>query len=332
MTMQRRKPFVLMMLTGACILLILEHVVLPPFTSMMGADTTSRPRKTWEKIDWAQPRSSSGKTQVYRFNGSQMQKLHEFCTWTVHLDCVPLRTSSGAIPIHIHDVVVDRFVSKTLKEVGTWEPENIDLIGSELNKDPELGFMDLGSHVGAYSLSVAKFGRKVVSVDPLIENVQRLCKSIQKGGYTDRMTIIFNPLGANNSLVNFKREVDNVGGTNVVASSGSSPASPCEESADSFTITLDDTLPYLPFKKAVIKMDIQEYEYYVISGAKRFFKEIDVPAILMEWVLMKSDVNGNRLVDLLLSLNYSAYEPRIGGEKLDPKLFKTWPYDVIWKK
>ncbi|XP_046569584.1 uncharacterized protein LOC124277902 [Haliotis rubra] len=192
--------------------------------------------------------------------------------------------------------------------------------------------MDLGSHVGAFSLSVAVFGRKVVSVDPLIENVQRLCKSIQKGGFTDRMTIIFNPLGANHSLVNFKRIPDNLGGTSVVASSTSSFTSPCDEPSDSYTITLDDILPYLPFKKAVLKMDIQEFEYYVLHGAGSFFKEIEVSVILMEWQLMKTDISGENLVELLSSWKYSAYEPIIGGKKLDPTHFRSWPYDVLWKK
>ncbi|XP_048257222.1 uncharacterized protein LOC124128379 [Haliotis rufescens] len=319
----RQTSLLLLVGVGAFSMLFFEHAVLPHFSYMVVDDSRAVSFRS---------SPSPGKTLVYRFNGREMQQLHEFCTWTVHVDCVPLKTPSGETPIHIHDIVADKWVSKDLKQKGAWEPGNINLVLSELKKDPELGFMDLGSHVGAFSLSVAKFGRKVVSVDPLIENVQRLCKSIQKGGFTDRMTIIFNPLGANHSFVNFKPDVGNVGGTSVVASSGSSSKSPCEESADSYTITLDDTLPYLPFKKAVLKMDIQEYEYFVLRGSKRFFKEIEVPAILMEWVLMKADINGKNLVDLLLGLQYSAYAPSIGGQKLDPNQYKSWPYDVIWKK
>ncbi|XP_046363452.1 uncharacterized protein LOC124140112 [Haliotis rufescens] len=323
---------------GAAIMLIFEHVTLPYFSytiidkSMLeSSKNIQSPRKSPKDIH-TNARASLGKTKVYRFNGSHIQQLPEFCTWTVHVDCVPLKTPSGETPIHIHDLAVDKWVSKELKYNGVWESNNIKLILSELEKDPELGFMDLGSHVGAFSLSVAKFGRKVVSVDPLIENVQRLCKSIQKGGFTDRMTILFNPLGADHSFVNFKPISDNLGGTSVIASSGSSSTSPCDEPANSYTITLDDTLPYLPFKKAVLKMDIQEYEYYALSGAGRFFKEIEVPAILMEWVLMKSDINGKNLVDLLSNWNYSAYEPIIGGKKLDINQFLSWPYDVLWKK
>ncbi|XP_067674803.1 uncharacterized protein [Haliotis asinina] len=337
MSFRLRGTLAVTVVAVACTVLVLEHVVLTRFQTRTAMDsssqTQSRPGGTSEKLLQTDlPKSRPAKTLVYRFNGSHMQTLHEFCTWTVQFDCVPLKTPSGSTPIHIHDVLVDVYVSKSIKVTGQWEHSNIDLLHSALKEDPELGFMDLGSHVGAFSLSAAMMGRKVVSVDPLIENVQRLCKSIQKGGLTDRMTIIFNPLGINNTLVNFKRYASNVGATSVVPASESSPASACQEPTASYTITLDDTLPYLPFKKAVIKMDIQEYEFYVISGAERFFKEIHVPAILMEWDLMKTDVNGRRLVDLLLSLNFSAYEPNIGGKKLDPKMYKSWPYDVIWKK
>ncbi|XP_046576755.1 uncharacterized protein LOC124284696 [Haliotis rubra] len=338
----RQSYVFLLVVAGAFTMLSFEHIVLPYFSYKVVENSGSvASMSQGTPVDVANDNSgtkslrsapSPGKTLVYRFNGSEMQQLYEFCTWTVHVDCVSLKTTSGETPIHIHDIVIDKYVSKTIKVTGSWEPVNVNLILTELKKDPELGFMDLGSHVGAFSLSVAKFGRKVISVDPLIENVKRLCKSIQKGGFTDRMTIIFNPLGFNHSFVNFKREFGNVGGTSVVASSGSSTKSPCEEPADSYTITLDDTLPFLPFKKAVLKMDIQEFEYYVLSGAKRFFQEIEVPAILMEWVLMKTDVNGEKLVKLLVGMKYSAYAPSIGGAKLDPSQYKSWPYDVIWKK
>ncbi|XP_046569609.1 uncharacterized protein LOC124277932 [Haliotis rubra] len=329
--MQPSRHFYLV-IVGALTMFIVEHVILPFFSPHRVGTTEFMRSEAYQRFMHTPVRPSLGKTKVYSFNGSHMQQLHDFCTWTVHVDCVPLNTPRGLTPIHIHDVAVDKWVSKKIKHNGVWESNNIKLVLSELQKDPDLGFMDLGSHVGAYSLSVAVFGRKVVSVDPLIENVQRLCKSIQKGGFTDRMTIIFNPLGANHSLVNFKRIPDNLGGTSVVASSTSSLTSPCGEPSDSYTITLDDILPYLPFKKAVLKMDIQEFEYYVLRGAGRFFKEIEVPAILMEWVLMKTDINGENLVELLSSWKYSAYEPIIGGKKLDPTHFRSWPYDVLWKK
>ncbi|XP_067672288.1 uncharacterized protein [Haliotis asinina] len=321
-----------LVIVGAVAMLIVEHVLLPFFSPNRMVITEFMRSEAYQRFMHSPVRPRLGKAKVYRFNGSHIQQLHEFCTWTVHVDCVPLKTSRGLTPIHIHDVAVDKWVSKEIKQNGVWESKNIELVLSELQKDPDLGFMDLGSHVGAFSLSVAEFGRKVVSVDPLIDNVQRLCKSIQKGGFTDRMTIIFNPLGANHSLVNFKRIPDNVGGTSVVASSTSSLSSTCDEPADSYTVTLDDIIPYLPFKKAVLKMDIQEFEYYVLRGAGRFFQEIKVPAILMEWMLMKTDSNGENLVKLLSSWNYSAYEPIIGGKKLDPTQFTSWPYDVLWKK
>ncbi|XP_046337419.1 uncharacterized protein LOC124119067 isoform X2 [Haliotis rufescens] len=190
----RQSSLMIFMGAGAFCMLVFEHVVLPHFSyrladdsiavsSMSAASADKTPGNVNDKIRFQSDSSqtppsrsspSPGKTLVYRFNGRQMQQLHEFCTWTVHVDCVPLKTPSGETPIHIHDIVVDKWVSKDLKQKGAWEPGNINLVLSELKKDPELGFMDLGSHVGAFSLSVAKFGRKVVSVDPLIENVQRL--------------------------------------------------------------------------------------------------------------------------------------------------------------
>jgi FkbM family methyltransferase len=249
------------------------------------------------------------------------------------MDCVELKTAYGPTPIYIHDISVDRWVSGNVKRTGTWEPGNIQLIVSLLKKDPELGFMDLGSHMGVFSLSVAKFGRKVVSVDPLIENVQRLCKSVQKGGFTENVTIIFNPLSDKHAVVNFKREVGNIGGTTVVeASKATTNADPGDDSGDSYTVTLDDILPLLPFKKAILKMDVQEHEYHVLRGATKFFQHVHVPAILMEWVLMKTIPDAENVINLLIGNNYKAYKPKINGAELEPIYYKTWPYDIIWIK
>ncbi len=326
--MGRQLGTVLLLVTGATIAFITEHCV---YTYLSQAAVQKN--EQWSGWGLLPGEVGHGKTSVYRYDGGQLVRLREFCTWTVHLDCVMLKTESKTTPIHIHDLAVDKWVSGSLKKTGTWEQGNIKLVMHLLAKDPELGFMDLGSHVGAYSLSVAKSGRKVVSVDPLIENVQRLCKSIQKGGLTDRMTIVFNPLSDKHTMVNFKREANNVGGTRVIsASPKNNTASPCDESVDSPTVMLDDLIPIVSFKKTVMKMDIQEHEYRALLGATHFFQQINVTAILMEWVMMKTVPDGQKLVDLLLKYKFRAYEPKINGRLLNPKQFKSWPYDVLWRK
>ena len=77
-------------------------------------------------------------------------------------------------------------------------------------------------------------------------------------------------------------------------------------------------------------MDVQEHEYHVLNGSTKFFNHIKVPAILMEWHLLKLSADGQNVVKLLTGYNFKAYEPKINGTMLDPKNYKTWPYDIIW--
>ncbi len=327
------KGNMLFLLTGAMLAFIVDHSFFyMSYNKQHNIRVDTVAGRTSESTSSKQD-VETGKAKVYRFNGRDLVRLHEFCTWTLHVDCVMLNTHPGRTPIHIHDTTVDKWVSGNIKKTGSWEPKNVQLILHQLDLDPDLGFMDLGAHVGAFSLSVAKSGRKVVSVDPLVENVQRLCKSNQKGGFTEQMTVIFSPLSDEHTVVNFKRLPTNLGGTVVVTPNETKvETDPCEENENSHTVTLDDLVPLLPFKKTVIKMDVEQYEYRVLKGGAQFFKEIYVSSILMEWKKIKVAPKRDDLIKLLLQYQFTPYEPIINGRKLNLTAPLQWPYDVMWKR
>ncbi|XP_076101159.1 uncharacterized protein LOC143070943 [Mytilus galloprovincialis] len=54
-----------------------------------------------------------------------------------------------------------------------------------MESDPTLNFIDIGANLGTYSLSFAKLGRKVIAIDALNLNVQKLCASVNQSHLKD---------------------------------------------------------------------------------------------------------------------------------------------------
>ncbi|XP_041361984.1 uncharacterized protein LOC121377956 [Gigantopelta aegis] len=272
----------------------------------------------------------AGQTPIYRWDGSGWNMEHDFCKWTDLPQCVMLNTTAGQTPIYLNDLKRDYWLSARLSKKQGWESEHIQLVLDEMKHDPEIGFLDIGSHIGIYTINIAKTGRKVIAVDILVGNLLRLCKSIQKGELTKNVILFFNPLADGHQVMTFRDQ-----GTSAFPEKNKNPASasvsPCKESMSFHTATLDDVLPFMTFRRAFIKMDVESFEYKVVKGGRRFFSEIDVKGILMEWVLQKN-AEGKRLVDEMLQLNYVPYNPDGSNNELNTKNHTSWPHDVLWRK
>lgn len=52
--------------------------------------------------------------------------------------------------------------------------------------------MDVGAHVGYYSLLAAKLGRRVVAVEPVRDSIERLCHAAQLEQLTQHISIVHN--------------------------------------------------------------------------------------------------------------------------------------------
>ena len=61
-----------------------------------------------------------------------------------------------------------------------------------------------------------------------------------------------------------------------------SQTNPCVQ-----TVHMDDLYVIAPFKKAVIKIDIEGHEHKAFAHAVRLLKDIYVPFIFMEWMKLR---------------------------------------------
>ena len=98
------------------------------------------------------------------------------------------------------------------------------------------------------------------------------------------------------------------------------------------TAKLDDILklPGFNFKKVIMKMDVEGYENYVLNGGEEFFNQVDVQAVLMEWLWQRSGTAAQQILAFYAKRGYKPYNP--SNTPLKTTQSHTWPVDVIWKK
>jgi hypothetical protein len=99
-------------------------------------------------------------------------------------------------------------------------------------------------------------------------------------------------------------------------------------------------------RKFVIKLDIEGYEPFVFEKSERFFKDLEIVAIFMEFGKMVEKLKQNdsevelssnylnkinNMLRILKKLNYEPYEVN-GFNKLDYNNWKEdWPWDVYFR-
>ncbi|ESO99111.1 hypothetical protein LOTGIDRAFT_173853 [Lottia gigantea] len=231
----------------------------------------------------------------------------------------------GTLPIYIHFPVEDQHISGGISREGAWEPRLVNYVHSILLNDSSLDFIDIGANIGVYTLTMAKLGRQVIAIEPFKPNIKRLCRTLEENRVNDKVTLITNPLSNNRSLVAMETHFGNVGGTNVRKSFSN-------DSEILQTITLDDVYKFKPLKRAVIKMDVESFETNVLLGAVNFFDKVDVPFMLMEWLLHKWKKDASKIIKFMTDRNMFPYTTDSPPVPLQLYLFNGWPNDIFWIK
>lgn len=277
--------------------------------------------------------SGSPESRVFRWDGNAWIQLHSFCAWTDSFECVSLKTDAGDTPIYIHDLQDDKYVSGDIYYQGVYEAESAKVIQDTLAEDRTLGFVDIGSHVGTFSIMAARAGHEVVAADPLVENVLRFCKSVQHGGLTKKVTIFFTAISNSYREVRFSRATGNIGGTGIVDSHHGSKVRFFNPDVTQ-TVRLDDLLPEArsKFQNAFLKMDVEGHEYQVLSSGEKFFSTLNVKAIYMEWRFYRKGSTGEKILEWMAKRNYVPFNPYRTKERYPTDTYSEWPDNVLWRK
>ncbi|XP_062592226.1 uncharacterized protein LOC134253665 [Saccostrea cucullata] len=271
--------------------------------------------------------------RIYSWNGSW--SLSTMCEGLKVKDFqeATLNTMSGQTPIFVYSETQDKYVSHDIIRTGWWEHHLAVPMVTMMQKDPSLTFLDIGANIGAFTLEIAKMGRKTISVEPLRDNIQRLCCSVYKGKLGNLITIVANAISNKHLQVTLGKDLDNVGGTFVNKDNPVKVAQIVmngEYSTPVNTILLDDLLglPEKP-KRVLIKMDVEGYEQYVLEGGTYFFQQVFVKAIFMEWTYSNNPSIRDSIIRFMVKRNFLPYSLSMHESILESP-YDAWPGNIVW--
>lgn len=252
---------------------------------------------------------------------------------TKSLKCIEMKTIHVSSPICIHNPDDDEIISGKLSSEGVWEGNYVYIVGSVLIQNPSLEFLDLGCNIGVYTILAAKLGHRVVALDPNALNLRLLTKSLNMGGLTSKVTLLRNAISNVQENVTLFDIVGNIGGTFVETADENDQN---DETIDSdhraVAITLDDLADFFRDKPVFVKIDIETYELKALKGGNRFFSQVNVQFVLMEWIYHREFDTGKEVIKFMKQHGLYPHINAHRNTKLDPNFYRTWPDNVLWIK
>lgn len=245
--------------------------------------------------------------------------------------CLPLVQADMAKMCLYNESYISSLLRSNNKHI--FDKENFDTLSKLLQSNPDAGFIDIGANLGLYTIFVSKlYQRRVVAVEPFPPVIKRFQKSLQINGLTDYVTLITNPISDSRKTKFFHLQKGNVG-QNKLATAYEKSNKPMLRVE---TIVMDDIVRFIPFKSAIMKIDVEGEESRAFSEASELITRIDVVAILMEWrhVKLRQDGNSVQLMSKFLYLmttnDYLPYS--MTQQPLSYGSWDKWPIDVVFKK
>ncbi len=171
------------------------------------------------------------------------------------------------------------------------------------------------------------------------------------GNFSDRITVVQNAISDTRGNLPLILRSDNQGGIALkgsksqdVTSQQQDMMSKCSKGQSNHcvqTIHMDDLVHIAPFKKAIIKIDIEGHEHRAFVHSLKFLQTIYVPFIFMEWMKLReyygSEITRSQDKDLVWELvrflEDNGFKPYslVMGARLKTKYWYGWPDDIIWK-
>jgi FkbM family methyltransferase len=161
-----------------------------------------------------------------------------------------------------------------------WNPTGYDRHAVAMVKRyvrPGAVFLDLGAHVGYYSLIAAKLvgaGGKVIAVEPDPKNYARLCRNIELNGFS-QIAAINKGISDSRDVLRLYRDTTGNSGAHAFVTGGT-PIDTVDVEVD----TIDNIVQDMGLNRVdFVKVDIQGFEFraFATSGVFRF-----KPTILTE--------------------------------------------------
>ena len=211
----------------------------------------------------------------------------------------------------------------------------------KLFNDKKYDFIDIGANLGIHALKFSELGKKVFAIEISKDLVQRLCASTVFNTFEENLTIINNAIGADHMPLRYIQTRSDFG-FNFVDSNHTKDVMYGTFGKKMFngsvalynSIRLDDLLELPSFKgvkQVFVKIDVEGYEHKVIEGSDKFFKDIKVAGVYMEWNKQGGHASGDSIISRMNSRGYSAYLCNTDKcSKLNATSVRAAHYNIVW--
>jgi FkbM family methyltransferase len=280
-------------------------------------------------------------------------------------DCIRTVTIIVNTKICLHNISEDVYVSKSLKVNGIWEPHLTKIFMKLINSRSSIQVIDIGAHIGQFTLLAASLGRTVIAVEPFYENYIRLHKAALLDFLTDQIILVTNAVSDKRGEIKKLIKNDkNIGGkivsnyyqllnilnkfltlkgqginVNDETDYSTMVNSSLIENNPYYvrTIYLDDIITVLPndFHEAIIKIDIENYELKAFRRAAKLFDRLKIRAVFMEWRGKRDKdsylvENVDQFLDFMYSRNFFCTNANGLLRALKRETWRYWPDDIVW--
>jgi len=250
-------------------------------------------------------------------------------------NCTKMNLMNMTFPVCHYTAQTDYFVTGRMLNGKYFEGNEVSRFIRLLRLDRRLQLVDIGANIGVYSLPAARV-TSVLAVEPNWHSMCRLAKAVDLGGVISNITLVHNAVSNVRTTLNMGVHPQNQGNAFLINSTKckrTHTSKVCNTLSPTRTILLNDLLPLMRSKSALMKIDVEGHEINVFTDptAGQFFDQIDIPLVFMEWDLCKrySAVVIQRLLDFFYSRSYTVFN--VDNSKLGNSYLR-WPQNVLLKK
>ncbi len=198
------------------------------------------------------------------------------------------------------------FIDNYIYLYKIYEPHVLDIIEDNLQKGGT--FVDIGANIGQHSMFAASIvgdTGKVFSFEPIPYIYNQLLDSVHINHFEKIVTVHNIALGTENKNDTLYIETNNVGGSSIVAPHGT------KTEAIQINIRKGDDILEQISNIHLIKIDVEGYEYEVLSGIEKTLR-IHRPTIILEFsgelYISKKNNDGEKIISLLENIGYDIYD------------------------
>ena len=165
-------------------------------------------------------------------------------------------------------------------------------------------FLDVGANLGSYTLLASStVGSRSIAIEPHPHAMNRLRENVELNNISDRVKFVQKAVGPTQSKTRLTMNLDTM---NHLLLDNFSENSSIEVDVETIDNICENSTP------ALVKMDVEGYEFFAIQGGNRVFNDFACKALIVEINSLQSryHVSSDEIMDLIKSFGFQPFEYR----------------------